>query len=190
TDDSVNKVKDYMSSDERIKLYSFNERKGVGAARNYGVSKASGEYIYFLDSDDFLPPETLSLLIQHIGSNHVIIGSIKRSYLSSSFTVTFQGHFNPKTYTDNKYKVMNNLLVNNYLIKRNFIEQYKLKHSEKVEFYSDAYFLIDLLKHTDYIQKINEAIYFKRLRNDPILNPSLNQSDGIDLAKNFLIVLL
>src|SRR5690625_5141557 len=49
------------NQDERIQLYHFRQRRGVGAARNLGVEKASGEYIYFLDSDDYIPEKTLEL---------------------------------------------------------------------------------------------------------------------------------
>lgn len=46
--------------DERIRYYCLPENKGAGGARNYGVSKASGEYIAFHDSDDRWDLEKLS----------------------------------------------------------------------------------------------------------------------------------
>ena len=53
TDGSLDILKQYESEDSRIKVIS-QENKGVGAARNVGIKKASGEYIYFIDSDDYL----------------------------------------------------------------------------------------------------------------------------------------
>lgn len=49
------KLKQIEDSDERIFVYKLDAHKGVGAARNLGIKKANGEFIYFLDSDDFLP---------------------------------------------------------------------------------------------------------------------------------------
>ena len=51
-DSSVEIIKEYMNSDSRITLLK-QQHKGAGAARNLGLDNASGQYIIFLDSDDF-----------------------------------------------------------------------------------------------------------------------------------------
>jgi glycosyltransferase involved in cell wall biosynthesis len=48
---------EYAAKDDRI-LALNEENQGVSAARNYGIKESHGEYIEFLDSDDFLHPET------------------------------------------------------------------------------------------------------------------------------------
>lgn len=53
TDNSLNILKEYASKDNRIKLIEFKENKGAAVARNLGITEASGEYIAFLDSDDY-----------------------------------------------------------------------------------------------------------------------------------------
>jgi len=59
TDDTANRVLQYVNQDPRVKLF-FNERiKGAQGARNTGIAKASGEYIIFLDSDDCLSKNCL-----------------------------------------------------------------------------------------------------------------------------------
>lgn len=55
TDNTAHKLKEVSTKDSRLK-YFFQENKGVAAARNLGMQKASGEYISFLDSDDVLYP--------------------------------------------------------------------------------------------------------------------------------------
>lgn len=54
TDDSLEILKEYAAKDERIKLINFIENKGAAAARNAGVDIARGEYIGFVDSDDYI----------------------------------------------------------------------------------------------------------------------------------------
>lgn len=56
-------ISDYKS-DLDIKIYHLEEKTGVAAARNLGLQKASGDYIYFLDSDDYLYNDTLEVLAQ------------------------------------------------------------------------------------------------------------------------------
>jgi len=59
-DKSVDIVKGYV--DNRIKLICHDVNRGVGPARNTGVSVATGKWVVFFDSDDELLPEALSTI--------------------------------------------------------------------------------------------------------------------------------
>ena len=53
-DDSLEILKEYASNDNRIKIINFTENKGVAVARNTAIEQANGEYIGFVDSDDYV----------------------------------------------------------------------------------------------------------------------------------------
>lgn len=53
TDNSENIIKDRVKKDSRIKLYN-KKNGGQASARNLGLTKATGEYIAFIDSDDYI----------------------------------------------------------------------------------------------------------------------------------------
>lgn len=58
----INCISEYQTK-LLIKLYHLDEKTGVAAARNLGLEKASGDYIYFMDSDDYLYGNTLENLV-------------------------------------------------------------------------------------------------------------------------------
>lgn len=61
TDHSLNICKEYEEKDKRIKVL-HKENGGQGSARNLGIDKAEGEYIGFVDSDDFIHPRYYEIL--------------------------------------------------------------------------------------------------------------------------------
>lgn len=68
TDDTFNILKDYSLKDERIKIFK-NPEKGVAAARNFGISKMTANYLGFVDSDDFIQPQMFEFLYQTVKEN-------------------------------------------------------------------------------------------------------------------------
>lgn len=59
TDDSGTICDEYAEKDARIKVY-HTINKGVSAARNFGLDHATGNYIFFVDADDYVAPNCLS----------------------------------------------------------------------------------------------------------------------------------
>ncbi len=54
SDDSLAILQEYASQDNRIKIINFTQNKGVAIARNTAIDEAKGEYIGFVDSDDYI----------------------------------------------------------------------------------------------------------------------------------------
>ena len=65
TDDSAEKVEALSKEDNRVKLLN-KENGGVVSSRNYGVEHSTGDYICFVDQDDFVKPFMYSKLIEKL----------------------------------------------------------------------------------------------------------------------------
>lgn len=58
-------------TDKRIQFYPLKKNSGTGVTRNFGVSKAVGKYISFLDADDLWKPEKLEKQIDFLKKNNL-----------------------------------------------------------------------------------------------------------------------
>jgi len=63
TDNSANIVEVTAKEDSRVKIVKHQKNSGLPAARNTGVKNASGEYMHFMDSDDFINPDFYETMI-------------------------------------------------------------------------------------------------------------------------------
>ena len=63
TDNSLSIIEEYMAKDNRIILIN-KDHGGVSEARNYGLQIATGEYISFVDGDDYINPNMYEILLQ------------------------------------------------------------------------------------------------------------------------------
>lgn len=64
TDNSLNILNSYGKTDKRIKIIKLEQNFGQSFARNRGLEKAKGEYIYFLDSDDMIEKNAMEILTE------------------------------------------------------------------------------------------------------------------------------
>jgi glycosyltransferase involved in cell wall biosynthesis len=63
TDRSRDILSEYAEKDPRIIIID-QENRGLSGARNTGLREATGKYIYFADSDDYIAPNTIELCVQ------------------------------------------------------------------------------------------------------------------------------
>lgn len=64
-DYSDNICKEYLFKDNRIKYFN-KENSGCSATRNFGIQKAKGEYIWFIDSDDYIEKNSIEKILKVI----------------------------------------------------------------------------------------------------------------------------
>lgn len=76
SDNSENIIKEFMKLDDRI-IYSKQKNSGLGATRNKGLELANGEYIAFLDSDDWVDKDFYEILYKEAkkGSYDLVVSS-------------------------------------------------------------------------------------------------------------------
>lgn len=87
TDGSAALCDSYVSKDSRFKVF-HQPNQGVSAARNRGISEAKGEWIYFIDGDDWMMPGIFREL-SYVGD--VMVGCYSRAIgVSQTYTISHQ----------------------------------------------------------------------------------------------------
>ena len=157
TDNSFNICKKYQKEDERIKLF-HKENGGVSSARNYGIKKATGEYICFCDSDDYYSLEALTIMTDTIRDSNADLCCFGR----------YGGAF------ENKYisKKENSLELLNYLssigsyncyskiFKLSIINQFNLLFDESFAVSEDTLWLREYILHCETLCLKTDTVYF------------------------------
>lgn len=112
TDDTFNICCRYASRYNNIRVIDkINE--GVSVARNIGIEESRGEYIYFLDSDDYLEPNTLDFYRTVLNTNKEI----------SFYAFGYYSKYNGKILTDYSYKMYDKQKIDAMMLKQSFFEK-------------------------------------------------------------------
>lgn len=96
TDKSMQIVIDIKKSSpngDLIKIIKHSQNKGLGEARNTAIDAAQGKYLYFVDSDDYIEPHTIELLVgeaEEYNTDAVLASSRKIIYSTNDEVPTFK----------------------------------------------------------------------------------------------------
>ena len=72
---------EYARQDKRIRVF-HKQNGGLSDARNYGLARMKGEYVSFIDSDDYVGPDYLKTLLELIEEKHVKVSMVKHFRVS------------------------------------------------------------------------------------------------------------
>lgn len=107
--DNLLAVLDKYKENPKIKIFSY-QNQGVAQARNEGISKASGEYIMFVDPDDYITPNALQILYEETQKDQydAIRYGFRKIYVDQN-NIGYDDKEEPKIFNNNEE------IINDYL---------------------------------------------------------------------------
>lgn len=170
-DNSIKICEQMALMDSRIKIIYRNENGGLSAARNTGIEEANGEYIAFVDSDDWVSEDYLEVLYSMIKNNKADIAqaSYARTTISNIGILqddeiyvremtgieAFRFMYNTISYQPS----VNYTVVWNKLYKKNVLKDIKFPEGKIFE---DQYFTPIVFYQSKRVVVTNKKVYFYR----------------------------
>lgn len=157
-DNSEKIIKTY--SDKRIK-YISNQNQGIGKTRNEGIRKSTGEYIMFIDSDDYIKNDCCEKMIKkaHDTDSDLVVSDFYKD-INGKIEPFPLPDFNTSSLKENKNLLLKiNLGPCNKLYKSELIKNNHITFDETLK-YEDVPFVVQCIKKANRISKINEPLSY------------------------------
>lgn len=171
-----------VNQDFRIHFFQ-RDHWGPGAARNYGIQQANGEYLLFVDSDDSLDPQTVETLVSAadfnadgprpdfilFGCHFYEKGSYKRDRMPTSFKGSQIDFLRKPFYVCYRQGLIS--APGNKFIRRSFLLENNLRFSEHLLVLEDLLFTVQVIAEAEQVMALDQAFYhYHRLRKGALMS--------------------
>lgn len=148
--DNIKKIEDYISQNPKIKLYTNKKNLGPSGSRNYGIDKATGEYIAFLDSDDVFKKNKIEKQL-HLMLLYNSLASYTNYEEKLGKQVARKNCYTIKNDDINEFFFNCKLATPTIMVQTEYLKKYNIRYIEKFKVCEDACFYLDILKNTDFL---------------------------------------
>lgn len=167
---------EYKTKDSRI-VVVHKDNGGISDARNIGINIAKGEYIGFVDSDDFIHPRMYEYLVNALTEHQADVSTCNHTLFLDGSPIVH--HALPeKAYSlervEHREDYLNNFLKGNFthyvwksLYKRAIFKTLRFIEGKRME---DVMFCCELSRIISKRVTISDKLYYYRIRNDSIMH--------------------
>ena len=177
-DNAMEIARRFQDNYSNIRIYS-QENVGLSAARNMGLSHCSGDYVWFVDSDDYIDKKSLSLIFNKIEENpDIICIQAKRSDKATPRNI-FSGN------VQNGYDVLLHSFdawdrcVPYFIFNRQFIDNHNLRFYVGI-FHEDDEFTPRALVFAEKVCVIDRPLYYYWVKTDNTITKTVNPKKSYD----------
>lgn len=177
TDKSLAVMKEYQERDSRIRIVTENNA-GVSVARNKGIMRARGEFVIFLDADDFYEPTLLEVLYEAAVRDELDIAMVRFDVFNnkkSTFTmgtgeehgdIFLNGAVVSKSEFPDYILQSTTGYIWNKLFRTSFIKEKELTFAPELYVFEDVHFVCAALSLATRVKRTDEVLVHHRVYSD------------------------
>ena len=151
---------EYATKDQRIRVF-HKTNGGVSTARNLGLEQALGEYVMFVDADDWIECDCLNVLYNTIQAENLDLlqfsfrtvsenGVIMQAYSAETSVLDLNGYIEKDVFL---------VCVGGTIIKKSIIEINRLRFQEDLKLGEDQLFILSAMHFSKFIKRIPDVFY-------------------------------
>lgn len=183
TDNSIKMIEDIVLENKNINVYR-KENGGLSSARNFGLEKASGDYILFVDSDDWIEKDLFKILVENLIDEDILIYNLGEYNNKENKVVTSKKIRNIKKEllrVNEGYKFLDEVPNGVWLkcYKTSFIKQNNFRFNEELKLYEDTYWDIITLVNAKKVRFLDYVGYWYRTAREGSLITNLTKEKNI-----------
>lgn len=171
-DNSLSILKDtilsFPSRSNQITIISNDSNKGLSYVRNISVNAATGEYVFFVDSDDYIEPNTIALMADNIGKTNadIVIGNYVIHTTNGTKPIRHHKRTKQKEVSMDILSLKNPHHVWNNLIRRSLFTEHHIKALEGVNFGEDHQIMTQAIYYAKKISFLEDITYHYDCTNE------------------------
>ena len=183
----------YAAKDARVRVV-HKENSGVSDTRNQAINLATGEYLQFLDADDWITPEATALFV-HAAEEYsadLVISDFYRvvdGWTARKGSIDEEGVLSreefaacmAKSPADYYYGV-----IWNKFFRRDLVEKYKLRMDEKLRWCEDFIFNLEYILHTERIFVLRAPTYYYVKTEGSLVQQGLEIGKIVNMKMNVI----
>ena len=158
-DNTLEIAKQYAQTDSRIKILQYEKNRGLGGARNYGIQNAKGEYVLFVDSDDYINEDTIEALCAKAIQNDLCV--LEANYLKegeiNTEVLPRKNYYSEKVFSGKEYWEsipIASVVAWNKFYRLSFLQEnnifFKLRKFEDVAFTAEVFMKAKRVMNIDF----------------------------------------
>ena len=189
-DNTLNIINDIASKYDKVRIID-KENQGVSKARNTGIKEAKGEYILFLDGDDWMDLDALNLLYTKAKSENLdllcydFIMAYEDGRLFNNNDMDF-GTISGEDYLGLCMESKVSVSLWSKLIRRDLFETYSIKCPENIAFGEDMATTMILATYSKAVGKLNKNLYYYLQRSTSVTKTASKKVLDIEKAVNLI----
>lgn len=186
-------IDEYAAADERIHAV-HKENSGVSDTRNMAIDIAQGDFIQFVDADDWITPDSTKMLVRAAKENSadMVIADFYRvvwKNLSQKGDIDAAGVISRTEYAD--YMIQNPAdyyygVIWNKLYRRDILNRYSLRMDENLSYCEDFIFNMEYVLHADRIAVVKSPVYYYVKTEGSLVSQNMNPTDVVRMKTNVI----